>query len=243
MADDDFDVDNMDFDLPTDDQIPLSTPLGGLGQGLGGPMPGMPGLPGMGAGVPQGFGMSPMAQGFPGMTPPDAAEMEKQQELIKNWVAIYPVYINCEKSISQGRRIPSEFAVKEPAAIYMGQAAKLLGYNVALELNKRHPRDPFTFGRLRIKFKDENGAPVISDITNKKELLIRLAEKIPEAMEKMNDSEGKNKSFADSSRSVLPPRPQAQEQQSTPAIEPVTPAAPLPSTPVNKKKNKKKGRK
>ncbi|KAJ3262231.1 hypothetical protein HK103_002644 [Boothiomyces macroporosus] len=238
MADDEFDVDNMDFDLPPEDPIPLSTPLGALGQGLGGPM----GMPGLGAGLPQGFGMPGMAQGMPVMAPPNAVEMQKQQELIKDWVAVYPVYINCEKSISQGRRIPSGFAVKDPAAIYMGQAAKLLGYDVALELNKRHPRDPFTFGRLRIKFKNDDGAPFISDITNKRELLIRIAEKIPEALEKMDDPEGKNKSFADSSRSVLPPRPQPQEQP-TPSIEQAPPAQPVPASLTNKKKNKKKGRK
>ncbi|KAJ3276720.1 hypothetical protein HDV01_002773 [Terramyces sp. JEL0728] len=235
MADDDFDIDNMDFDLPTDDQIPVSNPLSALGQGLG--------TQGMG-GLPQGFGMQGMGQFPAGMAPPNAAEMEKQKELIKNWISLYPVYINCEKSLKQGRRIPSEFAVKDPATIYMGQAAKLLGYNVALELNKRHPRDPFTFGRLRLQFKNDSGAPFISDITNKRELLIRLAEKMPEAINVMNDSEGKNRNFADASRSVLPPRPEPPKQSIESTQSAIEPAAPVQSTTANnKKKNKKKGRK
>lgn len=50
---------------------------------------------------------------------------------------------------------------------------------IVIEPRKRHPRDFFSEGRIRIRLKDEEGKPVVEGITNKKQLLEALAKHIP----------------------------------------------------------------
>eukprot|EP00884_Botryococcus_braunii_P014421 jgi/Botrbrau1/22980/Bobra.0030s0047.1 len=44
---------------------------------------------------------------------------------------------------------------------------------------KRHPRDFFSDGRIRVRLKDESGKPVVPSIPNRKELFIKIAELVP----------------------------------------------------------------
>jgi len=104
---------------------------------------------------------------------------------MKQWFCLYPVYINRNKSDTDGRKIPKQFAVENPTAIYIAEAASSLGLPAALEPDKRHPKDPLTFGRVRVSLKHSNGILIKSDIPTKRILLKKIAEILPEIEKKL----------------------------------------------------------
>lgn len=88
-------------------------------------------------------------------------QQEQQQPLInsKGWAIIYPLYMDKTKSIQQGRRIPKQFALDKPKASDIYICCKQLGLECVLENNKKHPRDQFTEGRVKVQFYDSNSKP------------------------------------------------------------------------------------
>ena len=66
-------------------------------------------------------------------------------------IKIYPLYFNCEKSWSQGRRVPAPLATKEPNIVSLTETIGSLGLKFKVEPNSRHPKDPFTFGRVLVE--------------------------------------------------------------------------------------------
>ena len=109
----------------------------------------------------------------------------------KTWTCIYPIYISTHKA----RKVPRKLAVKEPAAIYISEALKRLGFNAILEPMKRHPSDPLVFGRLRV--------PLQGHAFTKRQLLIEVAKMYDQVVESTPDHDGRIKQMADQSRSVL----------------------------------------
>jgi signal recognition particle subunit SEC65 len=79
-------------------------------------------------------------------------------------IKIYPLYFNSEKSWSQGRRVPSHISCKNPNIISLTETIGRLGLAFKVEPNARHPKDPFTFGRL-----------LVQSTTSKKALLRQIA--------------------------------------------------------------------
>jgi signal recognition particle subunit SEC65 len=60
------------------------------------------------------------------------------------------------------------------------QAAQKLGYRYLLfEMSKRHPRDPWQPGRMRLELLNADSSPVVPGITTKLQLLGRLADVVP----------------------------------------------------------------
>ena len=66
------------------------------------------------------------------------------------YLKIYPLYFNSQISCSKGRRVPSSLAVKEPNIIALTETIGRMGLKFKVEPDKRHPKDPFTFGRVLI---------------------------------------------------------------------------------------------
>lgn len=64
---------------------------------------------------------------------------------------IYPLYFNSEKSWTQGRRVPVSVASKDPNIIKLTETIGRLGLKFKVEPNSRHPKDPFTFGRVLVE--------------------------------------------------------------------------------------------
>lgn len=64
---------------------------------------------------------------------------------------IYPLYFNSAKSWSQGRRVPVSVAAKDPNIILLTETIGRLGLKIKVEPNSRHPKDPFTFGRVLVE--------------------------------------------------------------------------------------------
>ena len=82
---------------------------------------------------------------------------------------IYPAYF----SPSKGRKVPLNFAIDSVNVTEIKAAADRLGYDSILE-HKRHPRDPFTLGRLVLDIKKDNIC-LRGDIQTKKELIKSIA--------------------------------------------------------------------
>ena len=55
-------------------------------------------------------------------------------------MCIYPVYLNSERSIGQGRRVPKEACPKNPTVQDVAMLASKLGLRVVVEVRGR--RDP-----------------------------------------------------------------------------------------------------
>lgn len=73
-------------------------------------------------------------------------------------MCIYPTYLNGARSIAEGRRVPREACPTNPTLRDIVETAAKLGLRMVVEVNKRHPRDPFTLGRVRVELKKEDGS-------------------------------------------------------------------------------------
>ncbi|EGF79818.1 hypothetical protein BATDEDRAFT_25645 [Batrachochytrium dendrobatidis JAM81] len=212
MADDD--IDNMDFDLPSE----LLTNIGN---------------PSFSSGMPTLQAMGQRAD-------------PRVLEASKRWTCIYPVYIDQDKSYAEGRRVSKSQAVKNPAAIYMAEAVQRLGLTSVVEPKCRHPRDPFTFGRIRVQIHTTAGKPISPIYFNKRQLLIKIASMLPACKEELDQSDSKIAGIAAHSRSELSKtveeasQPKSVSNAITSGSE--TPAIAASST-VSSTSSKKKGKK
>mmetsp|Transcript_44855 Transcript_44855/g.105209 ORF Transcript_44855/g.105209 Transcript_44855/m.105209 type:complete len:154 (+) Transcript_44855:104-565(+) len=101
-------------------------------------------------------------------------------------VVVYSPYINRQKTIQEGRRIPQELACDDPTAWEIMEVCKRLFPETAVEgENKGYSRDyeaqwPPMRGRIRVRlFEKEGGAPLNPEITTRKQLFLKIAELIP----------------------------------------------------------------
>ena len=106
----------------------------------------------------------------------------------------------------------------------MAKAAELLGLSVVLESEKRHPRDPFTFGRLRVMQNSRSG------LRSKHLILVAISKKMEEAIGLVADEKGLIAAYAKFSLSELTPRPADAASQST--VSPAPSSSNLP-TPIS----------
>ncbi|KAJ3380574.1 hypothetical protein HDU92_005888 [Lobulomyces angularis] len=148
-----FDVDNMDFELPTEEVGRKHTEE-----------------------VEKRSIVSPYQQ-HQLLQEQQLMQQNEFLKRIKDWQCIYPVYIDASKPVSEGRRISTKYAVKEPACCYIAEACKRLNFqNVVVESGKRHPRDQLTYGRVRINLRKPDGSFVNPKISSKNQLLRKVAE-------------------------------------------------------------------
>ncbi|KAI9319126.1 signal recognition particle, SRP19 subunit [Dichotomocladium elegans] len=174
FLDDDDDIDNMEFELPDTSASSSSAPSG---------MPNMTQIGNM---------MKNMQAAKPG---PSAASMDRPSHVsiantpqgvrhldpsqYKDWVCVYPCYIDASKSIAEGRKIEKSKAVSDPHAYHMAVAAQMLGLSVVYE-TKRHPRDWANPGRVKIQLFGPNKQPMRPTIQSRKQLFYALAQRLPE---------------------------------------------------------------
>ncbi|KAF9195445.1 signal recognition particle subunit [Haplosporangium sp. Z 767] len=164
QEEDEFDVDNMDFPLPTNDtaadhgissSAPLSPEQLAQIQSL------------MDTGAVGG-------KGNVGENGVRYVSMDEAEQF-KDWMCVYPCYIDGTKTVAEGRRIPkSKACIKQPWAKDIVEALKELRMSQAFEPGKTHPRDWANRGRVRVLFK-ENGRFCHTTIHTKRELLVKLA--------------------------------------------------------------------
>ncbi len=158
---------------------------------------------------------------------PQQFRQQPSAQQLKDQLCLYPVYIDAAKTMAQGRKVPADVAVKDPAVFYMHEALRQLGYAPIIEPDKRHPRDPFTYGRVRVLLKKNVGS-----IKSKKKLLIEMAKLMPKCKETLDAEDPNVKIYAANSRSEL-----------SKVIEQVSKISVTEEAGPPNKKNKKKGRK
>lgn len=96
-------------------------------------------------------GMPPGAR-FPR---PDPNEQARQREKFKRWQSLYPIYFDSTRSKKDGRRVGKGHAVENPLAREIAEAVSSLGYQVALDPGKMHPRDWANPGRVKVLFQED----------------------------------------------------------------------------------------
>ncbi|KAI9272581.1 signal recognition particle, SRP19 subunit [Sporodiniella umbellata] len=160
---DDMDIDNMDFPLPE------SSSAG---------TPDMAGLQKMMQGMSSNFQPSePKKEHISVATGPQGV-VRLRPEQYKDWVTVYPCYIDSSKSTQQGRKISKEKSVNEPHAYHMAVAVQRLGLSVVYE-NKCHPKDWANVGRVRVQLKTPERRYLNTKLTSRKQLFAAIAEIMP----------------------------------------------------------------
>jgi signal recognition particle subunit SEC65 len=97
-------------------------------------------------------------------------------EAFKQWICLYPVYLNAEKSAHDGRRVPKEMAYPDPYPRAIVEAVRQLQLPVFVEPQKRHPKDQDHGGRIRTQLKDDHGRFINRSIQTRRELYRRVAQ-------------------------------------------------------------------
>ncbi|EGD74328.1 hypothetical protein PTSG_12433 [Salpingoeca rosetta] len=103
----------------------------------------------------------------------------------ERWVVVYPAYIDSEKTIAQGRRIPKEKAVDKPDIRDIIRAVSSDDFQLPAKVeNKAYCRDYLTRGRLRAQLKNADGSLVNPEFPDRKALYCYLADKIKHSEER-----------------------------------------------------------
>ncbi|KAJ3416117.1 hypothetical protein HDV05_003086 [Chytridiales sp. JEL 0842] len=186
-ADDDFDVDNMDFDLPAS-LVPQQSSSGYE------PLLQTPSEALQRAAQAQAQART-QNQSLPRQQPQQSQIDPALRQAMKTWTTIYPIYLNSSASHSRGRRVPKELGVKNPSIIFLGDCVKQLGFHCVVEMGKRHPRDPLTFGRVKVNLALRG--------VKKTEFLVQLAKVYPEVEARMLKEDPMRAAQAAASRSEM----------------------------------------
>ncbi|KAI8063179.1 signal recognition particle, SRP19 subunit [Gongronella butleri] len=180
--DDDMDIDNMDFPLPTDADMASSSSTSSSAQQQQQAMADLQRrMQQMSTNTPTSH--VTVASG------PNGAVRRMDPSEYKDWVCVYPCYLDLEKSVNEGRKIVKEKAVKAPHAYHMAVAVQQLGLNVVYE-SKRHPRDWANPGRVRVEMKGPNSFYRNANITSRKELFYAIAARLPEVQKQQDIPKG-----------------------------------------------------
>jgi len=68
---------------------------------------------------------------------------------------IWPAALDAELSRSEGRRVPEDLAVPDPAVDEVARAVQQVGYDAVIERDRTYPREYETRGRVLVKDADD----------------------------------------------------------------------------------------
>ncbi|KAM0676157.1 signal recognition particle 19kDa [Gurleya vavrai] len=63
---------------------------------------------------------------------------------------IYPIYLDSSRSYKKGRKYPLIACADKPKIEEIINAFKIMEIQIMIEPSKRHPKDPFIFGRIKV---------------------------------------------------------------------------------------------
>ncbi|KAL1526042.1 hypothetical protein AB1Y20_020863 [Prymnesium parvum] len=94
-------------------------------------------------------------------------------------VCIWPVYINANATLEEGRKLPKKWCVEDPQLQEIMDVLTHLEFEFMIE-DKTYPRDLAQRGRIRVVLKNAvTGEPVNDEVKTRKDLLRKLGEMIP----------------------------------------------------------------
>ena len=102
---------------------------------------------------------------------------------VKNWKSVYTTYFDKSLSLKQGRRVAAALCLEKPNIHLIQFACETLKLKSMVEPVKKHPRDFFNHGRLKVMLiDDKTGQECHPEIgTCKRRLLQKIAEVFPQA--------------------------------------------------------------
>ncbi|KAI5367616.1 Putative signal recognition particle, SRP19 subunit [Septoria linicola] len=119
---------------------------------------------------------------MPRMSEKDRERMlREQQDRVRSYQCIYPVYFDASRSRDNGRRVSKADAVSNPLAREIVEALAHIGntlgvaLQIALDPMKTHPKDWANPGRVKVEIK-KDGKPVSAKINNKHHLYKLIAD-------------------------------------------------------------------
>ncbi|KAJ3313310.1 hypothetical protein HDU76_002692, partial [Blyttiomyces sp. JEL0837] len=99
--------------------------------------------------------------------------------------------------------IPKKHALSQPSCVYLGECCRRLGLPAVVEGYKRHPKDPLTFGRVKVQYKRPGGGLFKAEINSKAKLLVSIARIYPEVEKAMKEADPMVATHAAASRSQM----------------------------------------
>ena len=110
---------------------------------------------------------------------PESLHHVIESRSFRNWLILYPLYLDATRSIHDGRRVSLKHAYPHPNIRAMFHAAVLLHIPVIREVRKMHPKEFGKLGRLRVLLQDpETRAWFNPLIRTKRALLEQIGEKL-----------------------------------------------------------------
>jgi signal recognition particle subunit SRP19 len=103
----------------------------------------------------------------------------------KKWVAVWPTYLNKNKSVAAGRKVSRQLAVADPHPKEIMMACAVLGLRCGME-RKAYSRDFLDMLRVRVQLRAADGTLLVADIRNRRALLVRLARAIAALEHRVN---------------------------------------------------------
>ena len=98
-------------------------------------------------------------------------------------VMIWPIYLDAEKSLNDGRKVSKEYAIPEPRIKEIIKATEKLRYKYVAEEDKAYPGEWY----------NKSGRVIITTDESKKEILISLSNTIKEMRETKQANRPANK--------------------------------------------------
>lgn len=98
-------------------------------------------------------------------------------------VMIWPIYLDADKTLDEGRKVSMEYAVKEPRIKEIEKATQKLRYKYTAEEDKAYPGEWY----------NKSGRIIITSDDSKKEILINLSNTIKQMREMKQANRSSNK--------------------------------------------------
>ncbi|XP_006871869.1 PREDICTED: signal recognition particle 19 kDa protein-like [Chrysochloris asiatica] len=99
------------------------------------------------------------------------------------FICIYPAYLNNKKTIAEGKHIPLNKSVENPAATEIQDVCLAVGLNAFLEKNKMYSRewnrDVQCGGRVWAQLKQEDGSLCLVEFPSRNSVMLYAEEMIP----------------------------------------------------------------
>jgi len=89
------------------------------------------------------------------------------REDLKGKIIIWPIYIDSQASIKEGRKIPMKYAVKNPRVDEIVEAARVLGLDPIVE-EKKYPRSWWS----------QDKRVIVNKVSSKRNILIKISTEI-----------------------------------------------------------------
>jgi signal recognition particle subunit SRP19 len=96
------------------------------------------------------------------------------------YTCIWPAYLDSQKTVAEGRRVPKELACDKPLTDDIAYACLRLSLRHVIEPYKQYPRDWNSPGRVKVQIHEKDGSLINPEIPTKNALLLKLAELIPQ---------------------------------------------------------------